>query len=215
MFASNNEIYAWQASSDECIETLQLINYRKLEPQVSILPNSQWLHQIIQFTHCARLLFKPNGTSPNESLTFCWTQPYSLDSSIANYGWCAALHLRWLLYFLVSIVLVSAHWLVYTCTYLSLFFHCILLVPWKNRNWLASAPVIRSLGGKWLVWIGMQLHLWSVKNIESSHMWPNHCCGQVISQPCKMNYVKPQILYSILLHAKHRILQAQKFHWKF
>ena len=42
-----------------------------------------------------------------------------------------------------------------------------------------------------------------------------HCCDQVILQPCKMNYVKPQILYSIFLHAKQRILQAPKFHWKF
>ena len=42
-----------------------------------------------------------------------------------------------------------------------------------------------------------------------------HCCGQVILQPCKMNCVKPQILYSIFLYAKHRILQAPKFHWKF
>ena len=43
---------------------------------------------------------------------------------------------------------------------------------------------------------------------------PFHCCGQVILQPCKMNYVKLQILYSIFLHAKHRILQTQKFYWK-
>jgi hypothetical protein len=42
-----------------------------------------------------------------------------------------------------------------------------------------------------------------------------HCCDKVILQPCKMNYVKPQILYSIFLHAKQRILQAPKFHWKF
>ena len=40
MFASNNKIYAWQASSDERIETLQLINHRKLEPQISIIPNT-------------------------------------------------------------------------------------------------------------------------------------------------------------------------------
>jgi len=34
-----------------------------------------------------------------------------------------------------------------------------------------------------------------------------HCCGQVILQACKMNYVKLQILYGIFLYAKHRILQ--------
>jgi len=43
----------------------------------------------------------------------------------------------------------------------------------------------------------------------------NHCCGQVILQPCKMNYVRLQILYNIFLNAKHRILQAPKFYWKF
>jgi hypothetical protein len=42
-----------------------------------------------------------------------------------------------------------------------------------------------------------------------------HCCGQVILLPCKMNYVKLQILYNIFLYAKYRILQAPKFYWKF
>ena len=57
----------------------------------------------------------------------------------------------------------------------------------------------------------LSLNVFQCKNLHENV----HCCDQVILQPCKMNYVKPQILYSIFLHAKQRILQAPKFHWKF